>query len=449
MNLGSAGTYPNGLTFSPNDLRSPAILQRVYARAELDDYGLSYRDFAAAISVTPTSETYEGVIERYRSRLGQTNLTFAERQQIEEEFANSLRASLATGAVVQFNLPARHNIPPAVGRMVVTSIPDVWADIFINQLGVLDLPVPGARTNLISSDLLTELDYPAAFDALKTAFETLYARIDLARSISGSHSLSSPLTDRTLYDIERDLHNLERFSLTHVLEPLTALGINRSPELTQASYQFQLEELGRQIRLANENAAILDRALSTSDTLLVRGADRRLSDVSSGEGMASIPATIVQQFGPELVDRLVSMSVENAGVDFRESLIQAKLEYEQRALVLGVERERIAHRLALISEGRELVNESRLEEIFVTEADRLVEALNSDWDDVQAILAQANLERLAHDKQLFQPLPTPDAVGRTAEFISRTTLLAWIAAGFAGLLLGMFAFMIRALLSNP
>lgn len=33
-------TYPNGTEFSPNDLRAPIVLQRVYGDLELESYGL-------------------------------------------------------------------------------------------------------------------------------------------------------------------------------------------------------------------------------------------------------------------------------------------------------------------------------------------------------------------------------------------------------------------------
>src|SRR5690606_38035254 len=128
----------------------------------------------------------------------------------------------------------------------------------------------------------------------------------------------------------------------HVIAPLTELGLNKSPELTIAAYQYQIEDIERQIRAARENAAAIDAVLRATDgDMVVPSADT--AGAQAGQG--AIPGTIVQQFGPELVDRLIGMSVENAGIAFRQRLLDDKLNFESRRLALSIQRDQIAQRL--------------------------------------------------------------------------------------------------------
>lgn len=257
------GTYPNGTAFSVNDLRSPAVLQRVFTEKGLDEYGISYADFAAEVAITPSSSVYDSVVERYRARLNDQSLSYAERQQIEAEFSSALGASLASGATIAVTIPGEFGVPRNVGRSVPVAIANTWADIYIHQLGGLDFPVPNTSSELISAEFVAGLDYPIAYDALVEAFDTLEERLDLIGALAGSNNLTEPETGRTLYDIGREVFNLRNFSLQHVLAPLAELGVNRSPELTIAAYAYQLQELDREIQLAERNAGLIDAVLTT------------------------------------------------------------------------------------------------------------------------------------------------------------------------------------------
>lgn len=435
-------TYANGVSFSTNDLRSPIVLQRVHDQIGLDVFDLSLGAFAAGVSITPASETYDGVITRYRDRLANTELTFAERQQIEAEFSEALAASLAAGATVEFVLPQGTSLPSEVGRSIVAAIPNVWADIYINQLGVLDLPIPDSSAELINVDFLATLDYPMIHDALEGSLQTLLQRIEAAMLLGGAQNLSAEASGRTLFDVRRDVVQLERYSLEHVLAPLTELGLNKSPDVTAAAYRYQVDELSRDILLAQENATVIDEALNARGSTSGSMMPDAVSDPALTTQGAAPQSPVVQQFGPELVDRLVSMSIENASVDFRETLIQSKLEFEREALELSSERAMYEQRLALLSGQREIPNRESLAEIFDIESIRVAGELNSAWNDVEQILAQANLERVSHDKELFRFLPTPEQESGGASVINQRSIILLAAALIGGMMLGMVGFMI-------
>lgn len=438
-------TYPNGTEFSPNDLRAPIVLQRVYGDLELESYGLGYTEFVAAVSVTPASVLYSNVIERYRERLADRTLTFEERRQIEMEFSGAIGTTLSTNAVVSLSLPRNLNIPTAVGQQVVAAIPNVWADIYINQLGALALPIAQSTDTLLDAEFLDALDYPIAYDALVSAFSELRQRIARVQSLSGSVNLFDPETGRTLFDIERETNRLEQFSLQHVIAPLTELGLNKSPDLTIAAYQYQIEDIERRIRNARENALAINSVLRAAET----GMDPLSTDAGAHPTANVIPNTVVQQFGPELVDRLIDMSVENAGVEFRQRLLDKKLEYESERLALSIQRDQLSRRLELIRGERRLENAESLSEIFTSEKNRLVADLNALWTQINNILVQVNSQRLNYDKQLFKPLPTTNAVQNSSDILSRGTLMVWIAAGALGFLMGMMIYLGRRAMRAP
>lgn len=443
-------SYPNGTEFSTNDLRSPIVLQRVYDDAGLDAFGLSLREFSAAVSITPASATYDGVIARYRSRLADTGLTYTERQQIESEFGTALAGALAAGARVELVMPPGHDLPAELGRSVVTAIPNTWADIYINQLGVLALPLPGSSAQLIDTEFLTALDYPMAHDALRSSLSVLSSRIGSAKTIPGAQNLRAENSGRTLFDIERDIRMLERYSVEHVLAPLTELGLNKSPEVTAAAYRYQIDELSRRTQLAEDNASVIDAALTIGNTSVATApmANSGIGEPAFGFQAFGNPNSVVQQFGPELVDRLVLMSVENASVDFREALIQSKLEYERQALEFSADRAMFEQRLALISGEVDIPNREILADIFTEESERVASDLNTAWAEVETILAQANVARISHDRELFRFLPTPDQASNSRALIDSRSIVMLVAAALGGLILGMIAHMASGAIRN-
>jgi hypothetical protein len=74
--------------------------------------------------------------------------------------------------------------------------------------------------------------------------------------------------------------------------------------------------------------------------------------------------------------------------------------------------------------------------------------LNAAWNDVEQILAQANLERISHDKELFRFLPTRNQVSESPSVINQRSIIMLAAAAIGGMMLGMFGFMISRAISN-
>ena len=195
---------------------------------------------------------------------------------------------------------------------------------------------------------------------------------------------------------------------------------------------------------------MISAALNVSDTASPGVLSSGVSNPGSRLPDMAPQSPIVQQFGPELVDRLVSMSIENASVDFRETLIQSKLEFERQALELSSERAMYEQRLALLSGQREIANEQALAEIFDAESVRVAGELNSAWNDVEEILAQANLERISHDKALFRFLPTPEQEMASASVINQRSIIMLAAALVGGMMLGLLGFAVsRAVGDRP
>lgn len=436
----SEGRYPNGTAFSPNDLRSSAVLLRAHEESGLAEYGVSYAEFASAVTVTPTSALYEGTVERFRDRLSSRNLTFEERRQIEEEFAAALESRLADNAIVALTLPRSRNVPQAVGRRAVIAIPNIWADIYINQLGVVDLPVAVSTGELISAEFVAGLDYPLAYDALVGAAGELRRRVDAIQRLSGAQNLAEASSGRTLYDVERDVMRIERFSLRQVLAPLAELGVSRTPELTTVAYRYQIEKLEEDIRLATSSARNIEGVLRVGERAEANGPAPAAGEVATATGFG-VPIAAQPPLPADFLERLVSMTVENAGVAFRETMLEYKLRLENEALVATLQRDMLANRVAAIADvsGAPVAGRggTQYEEVFARESEAVVGQLNLLWRQVDLILAQANLQRLNFDKQLFKPMPTANAVISQSPLLSRNTAVFVLGAGMIGLVGGM------------
>jgi len=75
------GAYPNGVAFSPKDMRAPEVLAALSERMGIENDD----DFAGAISVSLGAPTTGGILKKYGERLSKKGLQSAEIDAINAE----------------------------------------------------------------------------------------------------------------------------------------------------------------------------------------------------------------------------------------------------------------------------------------------------------------------------------------------------------------------------
>lgn len=440
MISGETGQYANGMPYSPTDLRSPGVLEAVYERNDLGRYGLDFREFSASVAVESYSPVQLGLSERYRAQLRDSNLTTEERRVIEEQFRDALNEARYDGALISFTVPDNLRIPADVASKVVTDIPAVWSELYIEVLGVTDSALARSEASLLDPELAASLDYPLAYDYLVDGLDQLDERLESTAEEPGSNSAILEEENVTLFDLRRSADRVRAINVNKVLRPIVDTGVSRNPTLTSLSYENLIDVLRVEERLATERAQIVTSVISDNAT-----------NAAAGEGAAegsSGGATSIAQFGDSFIDRIVELSLSGAGLEFKQVLQTKKLEFAEDAAELAKQRRTAERRLVAIrsfQSGNTAANMDNLTEQYTNTLAASVEQLNAIWEDANSIVALVGQRFASADKSLYRSLPISDRVIRTTFY---TSSYLWILAfGIIAAMgaLGLVAYVLRSI----
>jgi hypothetical protein len=424
--------YLNGVQYSPNDLRSAAVLDEVYRLNNLQDFGLDMRRFSGSVSVEPYSPAQASVADRYRSQLARRNITSEERKALEDQFRLAINQAKYDGAIITFIVPDSVQIPASVANKVVSDIPLVWSRIYGEMLGVGE-NIGRSEMMLADSDLARALDYPLAYDYLRGAHRTLVERIDQAMTVPGAATAVLQDPPMTLSDLSRLAHQLGAISISGTLRAIADTGLSRNAYLTTLEYESKVERLKAEERLASQKAAAI-RAVSLDD-LQPQGGEAM-------EAIAGVPTRLSPSAGAiisdDVIDKVIGLARIREGAEFKQELAERHLAFLEEAAVLADQRQAAAARLqALRSSAISAEQAAAMEKEFAQQRDFVVGQLNGLWSQLSELQKLVSVERLGGEKRLFAALPIDDRVVRTTFYSSPYLwMLAFglpIALGIAGI----------------
>ena len=435
-----SGKYPNGVTYSPTDLLSPAVLSEVHDRNGLDEVGVPLADFISYVSVSPYSPSADSLTQRYRTRLSDRNATFEEKRVVEAEFSEQLAALSRSGILLSLQLPATSPISADMAHKILADIPAVWSDIYVNRLGAVAFGASVSGGALINQALLTSLDYPLQFDYVEGQIDKASARIDQISDLPGAETAVSSETGKSLADLRRDLDALSEFVVARVLEPVIDQGISRTPDQTVLSYKQSIS------RLLLKKQSSEARANAVADVL--RDVDSEALQVAgqagaSPQGTPAVPT--ITQIDGSLVDRIIALSSQGSEFGYRRELLGDRLAIENTGIDVSDSISRFSARIQAIEAFSGSGPSLQQSVTAFEDGIQLVStSLDSIWEETNRIHLQLGAEQLNQDKLLYMPA----ALGAEMQ-VSEPSLLSVWNLGFAfalallGAVIGFFVYLTR------
>jgi hypothetical protein len=300
------GRYPNGMPFALNEVIEPAILNEVYNRLELSQFGLKRDDFFAGFSIRPFAPTESEIVERFRQRLADRRLSFSEREQIEEQMRAEMEQSSRKAAEVAFTVRGRFPLPEQIGRSVVQTVPLIWSQVAIEQKGVLRLPGASGSAFVVDPENVKSLFLPVGILRTYIGARRLRSRLgELGGGPQGIMTVKEPVSGKTFQDIQRDLADLELFRINGLVAALSAYRFPQGVEEARVILESRLRDLQFEeasvSRLAEAVAAASSEYVQSVVGLKGR-ADRR-ADGAAASGPSSMP-----MIGEGFLERLLDLS---------------------------------------------------------------------------------------------------------------------------------------------
>lgn len=406
MKGAAPGQYPNGAPFSSSDLRSPVVLEAAFAASNLQSYGYSLNEFSKAIDAQAYSPNIEAITARFRAKATARNVTPEEIKTAEDSYRQELTAAQSEGILVTLTTDGIHDVPSEVGRKVVDSIPIFWSKIFVESLGVSSFPVARSTADLLDIKVVAALDYPLVFDYIDTSAVELDQRLTAINDVPNARNVVVGTPPQTLLDLQRRAANVRTFQIEKMLRPLADSGLSRAAELTVMAYENKSQLLA--LEATNEERR------SSSISNLIR--ERNMSDTQAGStpmngGVSSPVATLnpsISTLGDSSVDKIVALSISSAGTEFREKLLDKKLDIEADISKKIMQRQMIERRLVGLRAPENDTTPGRKEkltEVFDSTSDATISELNNIWKLCNELLSNLTVDRLNEDKLLFKSAP--------------------------------------------
>lgn len=394
------GHYPNGLEFTPLDIRSPSVLDAVYNAVKRETATITRADLDSMISVSPYSPERELVRNRYVRMLGDKGLTVADRTQLEKEFLQALNEAGPEGTLIRLNTVAG-KIPQAAGTAIVESLLDNWSRIFVTEYGVANQPTAVQSKTLVQTALSETEDYPISYRRIEAATSELRARAAELAGLPGTEGIT--IAGRTLSDVEREADEIDRTAIREILAPLAYAGLSRDANATAKKLAYAAQTMRDGMAELGVQSRMIDEVLNQAQSGFGVGA----TDETTAPGN-----TNVSQLGDAAAERLIELAVSNADRPFIQELLREKQEIGGRSASMSTKLtqiERMAN--AIAKPDAALGSDAAL--LFSTTAMTATSDLNRLWSELNTLADAASGRNLNPARTLYSRIPLREEMTAT------------------------------------
>jgi hypothetical protein len=363
------GNYPNGVAFSPQDLKAPEVLAEVSRRMGVE----GGEDFAEAVTVSYGAPTTTGILKKYSERLSQKGLNAAEIDAINAGLDEELQQATQKTAVISVDFQSL-GLGFDQGAQLAVMLPTVWADVFTTQFRVLD------NTQLSGASMIEALSLTSSIGVIEADSYV----VDMLSSLvilEEDSRLSGLQTDTgvTPSDLRVQIDNFYNLYLSTVLSN----NLSRDDALTR----FYQLDLSLRVDKILEQIAGIDDAIDSIQTVI--GRDQ--GGVAAGQGYGTDRMQITGDAFGGIVDLVNKSSL----AEYLTSL------YEKKGALID-ERSELNLKLSKI---RKAVG---FEDNFLTVAEARLNVLNAQYIE---LLVKAREMNRRNNATLSRALGSPHKAG--------------------------------------
>jgi len=420
--------YPNGLTFSLNDLIDPSTLSAVYDEFKLNDYGIKRETFYASFAIRPFGPTEADIAERFRQQMADRRITFTERERLEAQLKTQLEQASRGAAELTFTLRERFPLPKEVGRAIVQTIPLMWSRIAIERKGVLLPAGIFMSPAIVPEDAIKGQTLPMAILAVTEASFRLFSRLSELRGIPGMTTIRDGQTGKSFRDLEMNFNDLEFLRLNGLRAALQRFDFGGNREQAAALVEQHIQNLSLAEndaqRTADATSASIKEYVNSITGLKGRPAEQRSSQGGGFAGTTTIP-----QLTDNFIDKILSMSDRGREEEeaFISDMMSRQIKLSEKLLLVHSQREKWAGVLAMLQAGssdRKPLDDATKAELTQSVA-VTADALNKTWATLTRMQSDSVLSRggYIYSGRLYEPYIVPHDVVVSHPVLNVVTLL--------------------------
>lgn len=440
----SAGQYPNGLRFSPNDVIAPEVLETVYVDNGLKDI-VSFDRFKKSVFITQSNRALDQLESEYAIKLRDSRLSAPERRQLEKEFLAAAEGLRTDSYLLKYRGDGKSDLPAQLYEQVLLSIPATWAQLAAERRGVLSYDIEIGSAAPFAPDAGSVDDILQAIEFLRLTTTNLRAAAYLVAALPGANLARGEAAETTA-DLTTEL---EVFNALTVM-PLYVTGIRLAaaahPAVVESALASRLEAERRVKAAADSKASELERALQLyvantvySEARAGGGADTEAAAGSRGASVAG-GSGVIAQVGGGFIEDIIRARDAAQDIKYRQELNDKVVSAKLKAVEAASNVEFAAYALEQVRQASDK-GVDRDTERFAAQAKAAGEQL-------RGLTAKLHVLHERISQRNLNPGSTLFTIDRPL-FSEHTARIAWSSAllgGFGFTVLGMIALIVACAL---
>lgn len=423
FNSAAGDTYPDGSAFSVGDIAAQRVLAQAYPKTGLADYGIDYEDFRNGVSVRSYFATEEQLRDRYRIQFQRRDLSFAERQRLEEELAGVLKSRSQNSALLSLTIRRTFPVPAEMARDALRIVAETWAEDATSNLGRFRLSGASGTPTIIDPAGVERGDLALIYLVLDDAARAVNARLGELAALSNSKALVGEDGETTVAGLERRAQDVRAYRLAPIRAAIGEFAPVADPEYTKLVLRDRLSDIQRRRQTLQEQSGVLGQSFDSYRVALVesRRGEAKGTDMPAA---SQAPTQLTEGF----VDRIISLSGAGAAADYLREISNRREDIEFRIAALKSDEREVGALISALDSGGRQEMSSALRQRIEGEAVVAARELNDIWQKTRGLFerAQATMTGFSGDKFILA-LPQDDVT--TTRLVSTTVML--IAAALA------------------
>lgn len=411
--------YPNGSPFSPSDIVSNTVLERVWADNNLEKSGISLQRFQKSINAIPFTGEINFIDTKYKGMLSTKNLSRADIERIEAEYRSEV--AQASSKNIKLVLESKtDSYSLALASKVLNDVANVWSKTAIEKLGVSRSPVLDSLT--LNEQIKTE----SPFIVVNYLNDMVYKAQTLILQMQQDPNSNSYRDDKTGSNLAGLVNKLSEIANYQIDQLDAFVAINtKISDLEQLQAQYKIQELQEQRKVLLLKAESNQRALAEYTGTRNQG---NASADSRGRSGSSSDSGV--QISGDAISKLFSLATESKDAEYRQRLTSERIALESQANDLNIRISKLERRLSFGKNKSQNLSPDTKKE-YAALLDKTWGSLTGAIETVSRIQVMAQKDFLGDTGLLYTMVSQPAAYSPGISQLRKTALYSLL--GMVGL----------------
>ena len=325
--------YPNGSPFSPSDIVSNTVLEKVWTENKLADKGIKLQDFQKSLTAIPYTGEINFIDTKYKGLLATKNLTRTDIEKIEADY----KAEVAQASSKNIKLvldSGKNSYDLGLASKVLNDIATTWSQTAIEKLGVSRSPVLDGLT--LNDQMKTESPFIVVNYLNDVVYKAQTIIVQMQQD-PNSNSYRDDKTGSNLSGLYSKLSEIANYQIDQ-LDAFVAINTKIS-DLEQLQARYKIQELQEQRKVLLLKAESNQRALSDYTGAKNQSANSDLKSRNGANGDSGV------QINGDAITKLFSLATESKDAEYRQKLTSERISLESQANDLNLRISKLERRL--------------------------------------------------------------------------------------------------------